>query len=103
MTKPKSPLTRRSVTPRKRLLLPTPAEERAINQGIALDPDTYVPNDEEFARMKPLRGRPKGSGSRVRLTLRLDRNLVERFRATGPGWQTRLNELLVRAANRAGI
>lgn len=86
-----------------RLIMPTAAEERAINRGIAADPDTYVPSDEQIARMKPLRGRPRGSGSRVRLTLRLDRDVVARFKSTGPGWQTRLNELLIRAAQRARI
>lgn len=86
-----------------RVILPTPAEERAINRGIAADPDTYVPTDAEIAGMKPLRGRPRGSGSRVRLTLRLDRDVVARFKSTGPGWQTRLNELLIRAAQRARI
>ncbi len=53
--------------------------------------------------MKPFRGRPAGSGSRVSITLRLDKNVISRFRATGPGWQTRLNELLVRATQRARI
>lgn len=88
---------------RPALIRPTAAEERAINRGIALDPDTYVPTDAEFAEMKPVRGRPRGSGTRVRLTLRLDRDVVDRFKSTGPGWQTRLNELLVRATQRARI
>lgn len=86
-----------------RLIPPTAAEERDINRGIAADEDTYVPTDAEFAQMKPFRGRPVGSGSRVSITLRLDKNVISRFRATGPGWQTRLNELLVRAAQRARI
>jgi uncharacterized protein (DUF4415 family) len=62
-----------------------------------------VPSDAEFKKMKTVRGRPKGSGSRVRLTLRLDKDVVSRFRATGAGWQTRLNDLLVRAASRAKL
>jgi uncharacterized protein (DUF4415 family) len=85
------------------LLLPTPEEEEAINRGIAEDPDAYVPTDEEFAQMKPFRGRPWGSGSRVKITLRLDEDTIKRFRATGAGWQTRLNDLLVSAAKKAGI
>ena len=87
----------------RRLILPTAAEEEAINRGIAEDPDTYVPTDEEFAKMRPFRGRPLGSGSRVKVTLRLDQDTIERFRATGRGWQTRLNELLISAAKKAGI
>jgi uncharacterized protein (DUF4415 family) len=92
---------RRSGT--SRLVLPTIAEERAIARGIAADDSAFVPDDAEFENMKPVRGRPRGSGTRVRLTVRLDRNLVSRFRATGPGWQTRLNDLLVRAAQRTKI
>jgi uncharacterized protein (DUF4415 family) len=32
------------------------------------------------------------------LNLRLDSDVVEHFRATGPGWQTRINDALRRAA-----
>jgi uncharacterized protein (DUF4415 family) len=39
-------------------------------------------------------GRPKGSGTKELVTLRLDRAVLERFRADGPGWQTRLNDAL---------
>jgi uncharacterized protein (DUF4415 family) len=93
------PLKHRSTA----LILPTPEEDEAINRGIAADPDTYELTDEEFAQLKPFRGRPFGSGSRVKVTLRLDQDTIERFRATGPGWQTRLNELLISAAKKAGI
>ena len=43
-------------------------------------------------------GRPKGSGTKELVTLRIDRDVLERFRASGPGWQTRLNDAL-RAAS----
>lgn len=43
-------------------------------------------------------GRPKGSGTKELVTLRIDRDVLDRFRAGGPGWQTRLNEAL-RAAS----
>ncbi len=32
--------------------------------------------------------------TKVQVTLRLDREVVERFRASGSGWQTRINEAL---------
>jgi uncharacterized protein (DUF4415 family) len=87
----------------KVLIPPTPEEEEAINRGIAEDPDTYELTDEEFTQLKPFRGRPWGSGSRVKVTLRLDEDMINRFRATGAGWQTRLNDLLISAAKKAGI
>lgn len=43
-------------------------------------------------------GRPKGSGTKELVTLRIDRDVLDRFRADGPGWQTRLNDAL-RAAS----
>ncbi|MDG5496287.1 BrnA antitoxin family protein [Niveispirillum sp. BGYR6] len=35
---------------------------------------------------------------KVALTLRLDPAVVDHFRATGPGWQSRINETLRKAA-----
>lgn len=41
-------------------------------------------------------GRPAGS-NKVQIALRADREVVERFKAEGPGWQTRMNEALRKA------
>lgn len=38
-------------------------------------------------------GRPVGS-DKERITIRLDNDVLARFRATGPGWQTRINDAL---------
>jgi uncharacterized protein (DUF4415 family) len=40
------------------------------------------------------RGRPKAEMPKQQVTLRLDRDILDRFRAAGPGWQTRINEAL---------
>jgi uncharacterized protein (DUF4415 family) len=40
-------------------------------------------------------GRPRGS-DKEQVTLRLDKAVLTHFRATGPGWQTRMNEALRR-------
>lgn len=69
--------------------------------------------DEDFARAKPADqvlparaaatlvrnkgGRPTGS-NKEQVSLRIDRDVLARFRATGPGWQSRMNEALRRAA-----
>ena len=42
-------------------------------------------------------GRPKGSGTKDLVTLRLDRTVLDHFRAGGPGWQTRSNDALMRS------
>jgi uncharacterized protein (DUF4415 family) len=43
------------------------------------------------------RGRPKVARPKQQITLRLDADIIERFRATGPGWQARINEALRKA------
>src|SRR4051794_21395708 len=74
-----------------------------IAQQIAEDPDaapelTAEQLDEaeiyEGDRFIRRVGRPKGSGTKELVTLRLDRDLLNYFRATGPGWQTRINGVL---------
>jgi uncharacterized protein (DUF4415 family) len=75
------------------LVLPTPTEDAAIAAGIAQDPDTYEPSALELGMMRRP-GRPLGSGTKKQITLRLDADLVEKFKASGSGWQTRINDVL---------
>ena len=44
------------------------------------------------------RGRPKAASPKEAVNLRLDADVLEFFRKTGPGWQTRINEALRKAA-----
>lgn len=41
-----------------------------------------------------LRGRPKAAVTKERITIRLSQEVVERFRASGDGWQTRMDAAL---------
>jgi uncharacterized protein (DUF4415 family) len=43
------------------------------------------------------RGRPKLENPKRQITLRLDSEVVDGFRETGPGWQGRINEALRKA------
>jgi uncharacterized protein (DUF4415 family) len=46
----------------------------------------------------PIPGRPPlGDEPKKQVTLRLDADLLERFRATGAGWQSRINATLRKA------
>ncbi len=74
-------------------IIPTPEEDEAINRGIAADPDTYELSDEEFKTLRPI-GRPRAEVTKERITIRLSREVVDTFRATGAGWQTRMDEVL---------
>lgn len=40
------------------------------------------------------RGRPKAETTKLALTVRYDADVVEAFKATGKGWQTRMNAAL---------
>ena len=66
--------------------------------------------DDDFARARPIddspelkelferaRGQrgPQKSPTKERVSLRLDRDVVQSYRADGPGWQTRINDDLV--------
>ncbi|WP_309606192.1 BrnA antitoxin family protein [Phenylobacterium sp.] len=79
-------------------------------------PDPFKMDDEnpeltaeDFARMKPARevlgdawvdaqkrarGRPRLEEPKEKVTLRLDADILRFFRASGGGWQTRLNDAL---------
>jgi uncharacterized protein (DUF4415 family) len=73
---------------------PTPEEDAQINAGIAADPDTYAFSSEDFKRLRPYRGRPVLEEKSVRISLRLAPNVAAHFKATGKGWQTRINAAL---------
>jgi uncharacterized protein (DUF4415 family) len=44
------------------------------------------------------RGRPKSVSRKEAVNLRLDPDVLEYFRKTGPGWQSRINEALRKVA-----
>lgn len=50
---------------------------------------------EAFERARGQRG-PQKSPTKERIGLRLDSAVIEHFRRTGPGWQSRINEVLAR-------
>ena len=44
--------------------------------------------------LSPRRGRPPSDSPKEHLNIRLDVDIVEAFRSTGRGWQTRINDAL---------
>ena len=57
--------------------------------------ESPVMDAASLAGMKPSRrGRPKLETPKVEVKIRLDANIVEQLRGSGPGWQTRVNALL---------
>jgi uncharacterized protein (DUF4415 family) len=70
-----------------------------------IDFETAPLTEEEIKRLRPARevfaelglplpsgpGRPVSGLGKQQVTLRLDNEIIEFFKADGPGWQTRLN------------
>ncbi|QEZ43285.1 BrnA antitoxin family protein [Cupriavidus oxalaticus] len=81
-----------------KIVMPTDEEDAAINRGIATDPDTYEVSADEMMAMKPLgkrgRGRPRLGNTKELVSIRYDAEVLEAFRASGEGWQTRMNSAL---------
>jgi uncharacterized protein (DUF4415 family) len=77
------------------LIRPTDSEDAQITAAALTDPDNLPLTDAELSQFKPMRGRPLGSGTKEQVTLRLDAKILEQFRATGSGWQTRINDALL--------
>ena len=69
--------------------LPSDQEEA----GIKADEDTRELTDKEFRQLRPL-GRPKSEVTKERITIRLSPEVVAKFRATGSGWQSRMDKAL---------
>jgi uncharacterized protein (DUF4415 family) len=73
MTKRRVP----EITPEEEALL-----ERIVAEG---DPDDYFSTDEELAN------------ARQQVSIRLDPDVLAKLKATGPGWQRRVNDILRKA------
>jgi uncharacterized protein (DUF4415 family) len=79
------------------LVHPGDDENAAINRGIADDPNSPELTREQIGDMTPRRarmGRPPAAVTKVATSIRYDRDVLDAFRATGEGWQTRINDAL---------
>ena len=86
----------------------TDEEEAEIQRQIAADPDAPEATDEQLAQAKPFaeafpdlaesikrgRGRPAIQKPLRQISIRLDPDVVDKFKATGKGWQSRINQVL---------
>lgn len=75
------------------------AHDAPIDADLAQEP--YDPNDPAAvaaywaqATIKRGRGRPAVTVKRPTLNMRVDADVLDAFKATGTGWQTRINALL---------
>lgn len=70
------------------------ADDAAARAAATSDPDAQP---IERLKLRPV-GRPPLANRKRSVHLRLDREVVEAFEADGPGWQTRMNAALRKAA-----
>ena len=80
-------------------------ESNVVTQSSWVDPDDAPELDDDWFDRAEIRigekvirrGRPPGS-AKAQVSLRLDQDVIAAFRAQGPGWQSRMNEALRKAA-----
>ena len=95
----------------------TNEEDAAIQRGIAHDPDNPEWTAEDFAQGQAVsrcvprkalatsidraRGRPRSASPKKQISIRLDAEVVDKFKATGKGWQARINKALRKRKSKA--
>lgn len=85
----------------RQLIMQTDAEDAAITAAAMGDPDNQPPKDEQLAEFRPARrgrGRPTKDMTKVLVSIRFDAAVLSAFKATGEGWQTRMNDALMEYA-----
>jgi uncharacterized protein (DUF4415 family) len=70
--------------------------EEFFERGKCKIGDTEVSSGEAKAAFRKAlkRGRPKAAAKKISTTIRLDAGVLEAFKSTGYGWQTRINNVL---------
>ena len=63
-----------------------------------LDDDWFAEADAFVGIKLVARGRPRSDNPKQPVSLRLDRDVINWFKRSGDGWQTRINEELRKAA-----
>lgn len=63
-------------------------------EATTLDKEWFESADLYQGERLVRRGRPVGSGTKTPVTIRLDKEIVDQFKETGTGWQTRMNDAL---------
>ncbi len=77
--------------------MPTPEEDRLITAAAESDPDALPLTDEQMRAMGPmrvLRGRPKLANKKQLVSIRYSPEVIDYFRASGAGWQSRMDAVL---------
>lgn len=78
--------------------LPDPDDAPRLTREMLDSAETF--EGDRFVRRGP--GRPPAEARKEAISIRLDPDVLARLRASGPGWQSRVNELLRDALGLSG-
>lgn len=77
--------------------MPTEEEDKVITAAAESDPDAQSLTPEQLKAMVPmrvLRGRPKSENKKLLVSVRYSPEVIEYFKSTGEGWQSRMDGVL---------
>ena len=85
------------VSKRPSVIVPSVLQDRAINAAAKADPDAQPLTPKQMKAMVPLRslrGRPKSANPKQLVSVRYSAEVLEYFKSTGEGWQSRMDGVL---------
>jgi uncharacterized protein (DUF4415 family) len=90
------------IIPKRIITMPSLAENAKIVSAAKADPNAQPMTKAQLESLEPLRavrGRPKLENKKLLLSVRYSAEVVEYFRATGEGWQARMDSVLRQYVN----
>ena len=85
------------VSKRHSIVMPTVEEDKRIAASAKADPDAQPLTLKQLKAMVPmraLRGRPKSTNAKQLVSVRYSPEVLAYFKATGEGWQSRMDSVL---------
>ena len=85
------------VPSRSKIKMPTASEDRKVRAAAKSDPDAQPMTEKQLKSMVPLkalRGRPRSESPKLLVSVRYSREVVDYFKSTGAGWQSRMDSVL---------
>ena len=85
------------VSKRPSIAMPSVQENRRITTAAKADPDAQPLTPKQLKSMVPLRalrGRPKLANPKQLVSVRYSAEVLEYFKSTGEGWQSRMDGVL---------
>lgn len=85
------------ISERPTVLMPTVEEDKVITAAARSDPDAQPLTPQQLKSMRPIqavRGRPKSERKKLLVSVRYSQEVVEFFKSTGEGWQSRMDGVL---------